>query len=246
MLSPAKIHREIPKPEISIRYLADYLAAVGRSGHRSSRRIIEGCKYRPIGRIVQHNEAQVTLSKFICSATMAVGSLSATAAKIRGRLASDDFERQLWDHNADYIDRFAAIWAKIELPEATICQPGPRLELMVSGCKLTAHLHFRLQRLTKTNKVRIGGGALRYAKGKALPAPVGVWQSAILLGMLAKTNANEDAEPEGKLCITIDAYTGGRHLAPTNAVTRFKEAEAACTTIAQLWPTIKPPDGAVL
>jgi hypothetical protein len=50
--------------------------------------------------------------------------------------------------------------------------------------------------------------------------------------MLAKTNANEDAEPEGKLCVTIDAYTGGRHLAPTNAVTRFKEAEAACATIA--------------
>lgn len=188
----------------------------------------------------------MTLSKFICSTTMAVGSLSATAAQIRSRLASDDFERQLWDHNADYIERFAAIWPKIELPEATISQPGPRLELMVGGCKLTAPLHFRLQRLTRTNKVRIGGGTLRYAKGKPLPTPIGVWQSAILLGMLANTNANEEAEPEGKLCVTLDAYTGGCHLAPTNAVTRFKEAEAVCATIAQLWPTIKPPDGAVL
>jgi hypothetical protein len=246
MLDAPKTHREIPKPEISIRYLADYMAAMSRGGHRSGRRIIDGCKYRPIGRIVQHSEAQVTLSKFICSATMDVGSLSAAAAKIRARLETDDFERQLWDHNADYIDRFAAIWPNIQLPDGTIYPPGPRLELTVSGCKLTAELCLRLQRLTKTNKVRIGGGTLRYAKGKALPAPVGIWQSAILLGLLAKTNANEDAEPEGKLCVTIDAYTGNRHLAPTNAVTRFKEAESACATIAQLWPTIKPPEGAVL
>ena len=98
MLDAPKTHREIPKPEISIRYLADYMAAMSRGGHRSGRRIIDGCKYRPIGRIVQHSEAQVTLSKFICSATMDVGSLSAAAAKIRARLETDDFERQLWDH----------------------------------------------------------------------------------------------------------------------------------------------------
>jgi hypothetical protein len=72
------------------------------------------------------------------------------------------------------------------------------------------------------------------------------WQSAILLGMFAKTNPDEGSEPEGKLCLTIDAYAGTRHTAPANAVTRFKEAEAACATIAQLWPTIKPPDDAVL
>src|SRR5947209_2579633 len=119
MSNPTKTHREIPEPEISVRYLADYMADVGRSRHRSSRRIIEGCKYRPIGRIVQHSEAQATLSTFICSATKSVGSLSATAAKIRGRIATDDFERQLWDHNADYIDRFAAVWLKIQLPDAT-------------------------------------------------------------------------------------------------------------------------------
>ena len=63
MLDAPKTHREILKPEISIRYLADYMAAMSRGGHRSGRRIIDGCKYRPIGRIVQHSEAQVTLSK---------------------------------------------------------------------------------------------------------------------------------------------------------------------------------------
>jgi hypothetical protein len=160
-----KTHCEVTKPEVSIRYLADYMAALGRSSHRSGRRIIRDCKYRPIGRIVQHAEAQAELSTFICSNPPDTAPLTAAAAAIRHRLASDDFERQVWDHNADYIDRFASIWPQVRFPDGTIYEPGPRLELLIHSCKLTARLHFRIHRLTKTNKIRIGGGTLRYAKG---------------------------------------------------------------------------------
>jgi len=60
------------------------------------------------------------------------------------------------------------------------------------------------------------------------------------------TNTEEAAEPEHKLCVTIDAYTGVAHAAPTDAVRRFQNMRAACETIAEWWPRVAPPTGAVL
>jgi hypothetical protein len=195
---------------------------------------------------MQHTEAQTKVGRFICSGLAETAALSEDAAALRQRLATDDFERQLWDLNADFIDRFVAIWPDVDLSDGTIHDPGPRLELNMGGCKLAARLSFRMRRRTRTNKIKIGGGTVRYAKGRPLTPAAGAWQSALLQGLLAATNTEEEAEPEGKLCVTIDAYTGKLHLAPTNTVTRFKEAQSACTTISGLWPTIKPPKHAVL
>lgn len=87
---------------------------------------------------------------------------------------------------------------------------------------------------------------MRYAKGKSLSPEVGEWQSAILFGLLSLPGAAEANEPELKLCLTIDAHAGICYAAPTNAVSRFNNAEAACATIAERWPNIPPPPGAVL
>lgn len=54
---------------------------------------------------------------------------------------------------------------------------------------------------------------LRYQKGKALSPQVGAWQSAILLGYLLLSNTDKSQIPEGKLCVTIDAYSAVVHMA---------------------------------
>ena len=54
------------------------------------------------------------------------------------------------------------------------------------------------------------------------------------------------AEAERELCITLDAYTGTCHEAPGKAVYLFKEMKAACETLAERWPAIKPPKSAIL
>lgn len=87
---------------------------------------------------------------------------------------------------------------------------------------------------------------LRYSKGKALSIEVGEWQSAYLFGYLSAIEAEKDAQPECKLCVAINAYSGSIYAAPSDAVSRFHEMETACATIAERWPTIAPPSGAVL
>jgi hypothetical protein len=45
---------------------------------------------------------------------------------------------------------------------------------------------------------------------------------------------------------TLDAYMGKCHEAPGNAIYLFKEMKAACASISERWPAIKPPKNAVL
>jgi hypothetical protein len=150
------------------------------------------------------------------------------------------------DINADYIERFAKISGALDLPEAEILAPGRTPPLELKGVKVTAELHFRLRRLTRTNKIRVGAGMLRYAKGRELAPEVGAWQSAFIFGYLTRTGVEEGAEAEQNLCLTVDAYTGKSHPAPTDATRRFQNMEAACATIAERWPNIAAPPNAVL
>lgn len=167
------------------------------------------------------------------------------AQALRDLLASNDFEREVLDHNADYVDRFAEVYPDLILPTAEIASPDLCPPLMINGVVVTVDISFRLRRTTRTNKVRIGAGTLRYAKGKSLSPEVGAWQSTFLMDYLSQDANQDNAEPEGKLCVTIDAYSGVCHPAPGDAVRRFKNMEAACSTIAERWPNVPPPHGAV-
>jgi hypothetical protein len=237
-----KTHREVKVPQISLRYLADYMAA----SSQVRRTIIRGCKYQPIARVVQHDEAKIAVSRFIRSGMTDIASLESDAQHLRDRIADSEFDRDVLDHNADYIDRFIKIHSTLNLPAAEVLDPGKPIAMSINGTKVTAEIHFRLRRVTKTNKVRVGAAALRYAKGRPLPALVGEWQSAILFGLLGLSGGKEEAEPELKLCLTVDAHTGACHPAPTNSVSRFNNAEAECASIAERWANIQPPPGAVI
>ncbi|MCV9938698.1 hypothetical protein OIU35_20315 [Boseaceae bacterium BT-24-1] len=240
-MSEQKTHRLVKAPQISARYLADYMAA----SDIKKRSIIVGCKYQPITRIVQHDDAKLTISKFLRSGEADTTPLSQEAAKLRARLADSEFDRDVYDHNADYIDRFALNYPALALPDAERQAPGAKSPIEIEGVKVTTDLQMRLRRLTKTNKVRIGAVMLRYSKGAVLKPTVGAWQSAFLFGFLMKTSTEAEAEPEHKLCITIDAQSGTYYVAPTDTVSRFKNMEAACAAIAERWDNIPPPPKAV-
>jgi len=237
-----KTHRLVKNPQISARYLADYMAG----SERARRTIVQGCKYQPTARVIQHNEAKTIVSKFIRDGEGDVWALAMRAKSIRDRLADTDFERDLYDHNADYIDRFSNVYGSISWPGAEITAPGNVAPLLLSGVKVTFELHFGLRRITKTNKVRVGVGMLRYAKGKPLPEATAEWQSALLYGYLTESGVEEGADPEHKLCVTLDAYAGKAHPAPGDAMSRFHNMEAACATIAERWPNVAAPAKAVL
>jgi hypothetical protein len=238
---PDETHREIKKPQISARYLADYMAATQTAG----RTIIRGCKYQPIARVVQHDEAKAAVGKAIRDGD-GPEVLAAKSQALRDRLADSDFDRDVYDHNADYIDRFASVQKTLALPDADILAPGPHPPIILSGVRVTVDLAFRLRRLTKSNKIRVGVAALRYAKGKALSPSVCQWQSALLFGSLTQVGVVDGADAERQLCLTIDAYTGKAYTAPTDAVRRFQQMKSACTTIAEWWPNIPPPPSAKL
>ena len=241
-LMPNPTHQYVEQPKLGVHYLADYMAA----SKRGERRILQLSKYRPIAKVIQHSEAQRTVSKFIRSGTLGVGWLLQAADNLRTRIADDDFDRHLFDSNADYITQFAGVEHEIDWPKAELLPPGKSDFLMLQGVKITVGLHWRLRRTTKSNKVKEGAAMLRYAKGKALAPDAAAWQSAFLLGYLSEKSVDQSVEPEGKICLTVDAHAGVCHPAPSNSVSRYHNMRAACASIAEQWPNIQPPADAVL
>ncbi len=238
-----KTHRQIKEPQIGIRYLAEYM----NGSDRARRTLLRRCKYQPIARVIQHKEAKLSVSYFLRNDGYSLDDLVAEAEKIRNRIADTDFDAALYSHNADYLIRFSKIADDLKLPTTDVSQPGKMIDTSLHGTRVTASLDFRLRRVTKTNKVRVGAGMLRYAKGKKVNAAEAQWQSALMFGLLRLPGHMEDgADPELKLCITLDAYSGDCYPAPSDAVSRFQNAEAACATIADAWGQIQPPKGAVL
>lgn len=237
-----KTHVAVAEAEITVRYLADYMAA----SERRRRTIIEGCKYRPLARLLQHKEAQITISKAFQSGDPDPKALEKKADFIRNKLASDDFEALTNEANADYVERFSEIVASIKLPSAEILPGKVFPATKIQGVKVRFSPHLILQRVDKTNKQRNGAFMLRYAKGKALDPDVGAYQSAAAFGLLKDHFAEEDTTTDKSLCVTLDAFSGVLYPAPGSAVTMFANMKAACQTIVERWPNIPPPKGAII
>lgn len=237
-----KTHVAVAEAEITVRYLADYMAA----SERRRRSIIEGCKYRPLARLLQHKEAQITISNAIQSGSPDRNALEKKADFIRNKLATGDFEALMNEANADYVERFSEVVASIKLPDAEILPGKVFPPTKIHGVKVRFSPHLILRRLDKTNKQRSGAFMLRYAKGKALDSEIGGYQSAAAFGLLKESFVEEGAEADKSICVTLDAFSGTVFPAPGNAVTMFANMKAACQTIAERWPNIPPPKGAVI
>lgn len=242
MAEPKKTHRLVKEPQISSRFLADYMAA----SDVRRRTILQSCKYPAIARVIQHNEAKLQIGKYLREGTGDPKILHDEAIRLRSRMASDDFERDLFDHNADYLDRFAKVSEIIDLPAGDRLAPGQCSAISREGVKITPDVLFRFRRLTPSNKVRVGIATIRYAKGKPLKQDIAEWQSAFLFGYIGFLDEEEGAEPDRKLCITIDGHSGACFTAPSNTTTRLKNMDAACAGIAERWDNISPPNNAVL
>jgi hypothetical protein len=241
MLELKKTHRMVKEPQISGRFLADYMAA----SDVKRRSILQSCKYPAIARVIQHTEAKLQIGKHLREGRDDTSALHDEASRLRSRLADEDFDRDLYDHNADYLDRFAKVAPLLDLPRAERLAPGQCPAVEREGVKITPDVLMRLRHLTPTNKVKVGLVAIRYAKGKPLKADVAEWQSAFLFGYTASLDA-EGADPDKKLCITIDGFTGACYPAPGNVHTRLKNMDAACAGIAERWENIAPPPKAVI
>ena len=247
MLSaPEKTHREVKKPRMDVRFLADYMAAQGRE--RARRSIIQGCRYQKLARLYNHKDAKaIILPYFSSGGSGPLASLESKANALRERIADSQYERNLYDYNADYLDAFVNSYAMSNMPKADLLPAQPIPTATLSGVTLTFETFARFQRVMQgSNRVRNGALMLRYKKGEALPDEVGAWQSAILFGFMRKYGNYGDVEPEQKLCITLDVFSGLPHVAPSDSINRFAEAEAACATIAEAWANMSPPNGAVI
>lgn len=237
-----KTHVLMPEAEITVRYLADYMAA----SERKRRSIIEGCKYRPLARLLQHKEATITISSAIRSGAPDPKALLKKAEFIRNKLATGDFDALTNEANADYVEKFSEVVASINLPDAEILPGKSFPALKVHGVKMRFSPNLLLRRLDKSNKQRTGAFMLRYAKGKPLGADVGGYQSAAAFGILKEYLVEDGAEADKSICVTLDAFTGSLYPAPGSAITMFANMKAACQSIAERWPNVPPPKGAII
>lgn len=237
----ARTHLEIVAPELSIRALADYMAA----SEAARRTIIRDSKFQPVARRVQHDGARLIISRYL-TGEAELDYLTEQAESLRGWSAESELDRDLFDYTAEYLDRFAEISDRLAIPDAEHMPSVEVPSIELGGLRVTVETQVRLRRLTRTNKLRIGGAMLRYAKGKALKEAVGLWQSAFLFGYLSRAESDEGTSPEQQLCLTLDAFSGASIPAPTDSVRRFQNMEAACATIAERWENIPPPPNAVL
>jgi hypothetical protein len=237
-----KTHYEVADPEISVRYLADFMAA----SERRRRSIVESCKYRPIARLVQHKEATIAITGAIQKGPVSPKALKEKADFIRNKLASDYFEALTNEVNADYVEKFSEVVASIKFPDADVSPGKAFAPIKINGVKVRFSPHLLLSRVDKGNKQRRGAFMLRYAKGKPLPPAIGGYQSAAALGLFKEYLAKPGSEPDKSICVTLDAFTGEVYSAPGAAASMFANMKAACSTIAERWPNIKPPKGANL
>jgi hypothetical protein len=216
------------------------------ASERARRSIVEDCKYRPIARLVQHKEAMITISGAIQKGALDQQALKDKANFIRNKLADDDFEALTNEVNADYVEKFSEVVASIKLPDAEVLPGKVFPPFKINGVKVRFSPHLLLRRMDKSNKQRRGAFMLRYAKGKALAPAVGGFQSAAAFGLLREYAPEEGSEVDKTICVTLDAFTGELYPAPGASVSMFANMKAACLTIAERWPNIKPPKGAII
>jgi len=241
-MSPKKTHVERKTPRISLARLADYMAA-SEQGKRS---IAVSCKYQPIARLIQYNDAKAILSNWIRSENRKIEELKEKLEVLKNKICDDDFSKEVRDHNCDFVTRFIAMVEKFDFKDYSYLRPVKFPSYELNGMPVTVTVDLLTGRTTRQNKEKIGALMLRYSKGKALDSDVGLHQSAFLYEYFRQPEFQKHGEAEKRLCITLDTYSATPYEAPGNATYLFKEMAATCASLVERWPNIKPPKGAIL
>ena len=236
----APTHREIHSPQVTARYLAEYMCASARR----QRSILRDSKYQPIAPLPQHTDAKIVISRWCVDNTL---DLYQESSRLRNKQVSGNFQRTLLDNNADYIDRFASIRGNLILPSSDITvHSGNRENRHISGVKVNVEIHLLLQRHAKSNRTKIGLAVLRYSKGSGLNPVEAHWHASFLHEFWKSKNTKSNVDVEKKLCLVIDAYSGKCYEAPSDSRSRYLNMEAACKTIRDQWSNVQKPRHAIL
>ena len=238
-----KTHSLRKNPGMSASKLADYMAA----SEQAKRTLLRGCKYRPIARVIQHQAAKESIAEALSSAEFGDGPLQAKMEILRNGLHGSDFDNEVAEHNADYIERYLEMKPEMPVKVQEVVRAGKMQPLDIDGFSLSFSPDLILKRVNLRNTPKMGVGFLRYGKNKPISDEVGCWQGAIAFGYLdtkLKQGASE-TDPEKELCVTLDCWSGKSHPAPGNAIYRFNEVRAACAGIVERWEQIAPPDNAI-
>lgn len=244
MTEQQKTHDVRPQPGMSANRLADYMAA----SEQTRRTILRGCKYRPRARVVQHQDAKESIADSLSSDIFDEESLRLRMEILRNGLRGSDFENEVAEHNADYIERFLDNRPTLPARVQSVLKAGNMPGLDLDGFWLSFTPNLILRRVNRRNVPKMGVAFFRYAKGKPLSATVACWQGAISMGYLTTKlqQGMGETDPEREMCVAIDMWSGECHPAPSNAVYRFNEIRAVCAGIVERWDQIQPPENAVL
>lgn len=243
MTDEQKTHILRQNPGMSLRMLADYMAA----SEQAKRSILTKCKFAPKAAVIQHRDAQESISDRLSRLDATDEDVENRIETLRSGLQATPFEIEVAEHNADYLEHF--LENRISLPtKAQQILKGDKMpSLMIEGVSISCSPHIILRRTNRRNVPKIGLGFFRYSKGKSLPKDIADWQNAIAFGYL-KTKLEQglaETDPEKELCAVFDIWGARTHVAPNNSVYRFNEVKAACAGIGQRWAQIPPPPNAI-
>lgn len=239
-----KTHREVKNPQVSARYLAEYMSA----SERVKRSILRRCKYQSVVPVTQHRDARAIIANHLRLEKDDHAALVDKIDRLSRKICDTKFETQQRDHNVDYLRRFLVnlLVDDLGLPKAELVQARRLEPLVLNGTKVNFTPDLLVRRLTRANTVKIGAITFRYAKGQLVDPEAALYEAAFGFSYFRTRPFEAQAEPEHKLCIILDQYAGKSHPAPTDAVDRFNNMAAACETIADAWAAVKPPAGAIL
>lgn len=172
--------------------------------------------------------------------------LTAEAARIRRKIADSDFDADVNEHNAGYVEAFREICKALQIPACEMEPLTGKTTINMNGLAVRYAPDLLLRKINRSNVAKIGALFLLYSKGKSASEEEALHLSALSFGYLEDSPLNENAEPDKSLCISVCAYSGVVHPAPGNSKRRFNNMMAAGATIADLWPAIPAPKNARL
>ncbi len=161
-------------------------------------------------------------------------------------LADSEFDAQLHQYNADFVDSFAANAASFDFSRFEIVAPQRIPDPSFNGTLVRFTPSLLTYRTTKQNTQKIGAIMYRYAKGKPVPTDTAEWQCAFMYGYFIEQPFYEEAKPEDKLCLVLCAVSGETHRTPKKPIYKYNEMKAVCSDIAERWDKVPPPPNAIL